>query len=700
MKKLFRITVCILALVCLISVCAFADGEPAAETKGGLGAFDTIANMSTYTFPDLVSNHWAYAGIKLCYDRGILVGYPDGSFAADENITWAQAITVAARIHSIYYNEQLSDIMSESDLWFKPYYDYCSLHGLIPSGAPQYAKLDKTDINRYDLAYIFSRTIASKDLAPVSDLNIPDLASIPSKYVSSVKQMYAAGIMNGMDRNAFDGSSYATRAQIAEVIARLLVPSERVGHDIRANSDMAAFEANLENDSVAVQVGKRYFCIYKTYTGPQTEQFALYSNDPITGSFSPIYTCDAGDYLSNLSVYDGKVYFCRSTSGSASGSLLSFDPDTEKISIVYSGFIVESYCFYDGVIYALMFTSYSETVDGYYYAFGTIEKGVFNSVKTGMNYYEVKYFVPYGWDNCIYFKLSSKEGPTQLYKYDLQTKMITLVLNANINTSFFDGHVMYYLVFDPDGAYDLNLYGISLSVPDAVCTYGKFPAPTTSKFRSLYKFGDDFYCLSAFSRNVYAMDKTGAYRIALITGGVYNAMCFTSDKVVLIPNTLVTSNANEVNIYNSKTLSAKCLYGDWLGLSCYYEGRHFAPAENQVVLSSTESVSSVSKLLITVPEAFYNGKDFVMLTKFQNETDETIKIRSYVVYLAVNIDGRQVIAAQNINRMSGYELKKHSIQTFTFVIGENDIGIPFDPAVDQMSIYIVPTYDIVPKAQK
>ena len=691
MKRLLKAALCAVIFICLLTVCVCA------EEAGGLTAFDTIASMTNYTFNDLVSNHWAFSGIKICYDRGILIGFPDGTFCAEENVTWSQAVTIAARIHSVYHDLPLSDIKDENDLWFKPYYDYCVLNKLLPTGGPAYELYDDTDINRYDLAYIFSRLISSGDMPAISDRSVPDASVIPSKYLSSVKTMYAAGIMNGMDKNAFNGTSFATRAQVAEVVARLLVPAEREGYDSRVNLDMQPYEANLENDSIAVSVGKEFFCIYKTYVTTTAERYALYKNDTVTGRFSPIYTCDVGDYMANLSVYNGKVYFTVSTSGTASGLLICYDPDTEKFSTVYAGNIVESYCFYNSQIYALLFSNYSETVDGYTYDFGTISKTGFTPIHSGYSYYEAMYFTPYGWNGCIYFRLSSKDGPTYLYKYSIADKRISRVMNANINSAFFDGHVMYFLAYNEDGSYDRNLYSVSVQTPEVVTSIGAFPAPTDSKFRSIYKCNDEYYCLSAFSRDVYSMSETGSSRIALITGGIYNAMCFTADKVIIIPNTLVTSNANEMFIYNSRTLSAKEQLGDWLGLSCYYEGRHFIPDEKQTVLASSTSVSSVTDLEITISEAYMRGNDFIVLAKYTNKTGEKIKLRSYVVQVGLN---NAVFVAQDVNRMSGYEMKKDDIQTFTFVIGENSLLQPIDLLTDSIGIRVIPTYDIVQSTQK
>jgi len=689
MKKLSRIIAYVLVIASILTCGAFA------ATPKGLSAFEDIADMSTTTFSDLVSNHWAFSGIKICYDRGILIGYPDGTFGPEESVTWSHAVTIAARIHSTYYGKSLNTNVSASDDWYKPYYTYCKNNSLLPSACPKLSELDNKSISRNCLAYMFSRVISASDMPAISDQTITDLDSIPSYYRSSVKKMYAAGIMNGMEGNEFKGGESATRAQVATVVSRLIIPSERLGYDGKANLEMQPYEANLENDSVAVQLGNSFYCINKYYTDPSTEVYALYLTDG-NSVIRELYTCESGDYLNNISVYKGKVYFCKCASGTADGSLLCYNPANEKVSVVYSGNIVEGYCFYDGNIYALLYTNYSKKTDEWRYDFGVISNGSFNAIKTGYTYNQARYFQPYGWNGKIYFKLGIYDAAkgqfvTNLYAYNIDNEGINKVLDVDINTSFFDGHVMYFLAYDADGNYDCNLYAVSVQCPNLVYSVGEFPTGTDTKFRTLYKFGDEFLCLASFNRNIYSMDKAGNTRMALACGGVYSSLCFTEDKAILIPNTLTTSNPNEIKIYSASTLGARSLYSDWMGLSCYYEGAHFTIDEGQDIYSTDESVSTVSKLPITITEAFMRGDDLVIRAKYQNNTDTDIKLRSYIVSVAAN--GRTV--AYDVNRMWGYELKNYGIQTFTFVIGKDDISSAFDIASDSISIQIMPTYDII-----
>lgn len=704
MKKLRRALSLLLAVCCALSlptVCAAAETVSGA----GLAVFEDVADMTPNTFSDVSASAWYYQGVETSYNKGILVGYGNGFFGPGDNITWAEAIKVAAVIHARYYANAIETEPKTGERWYAPYYRYCSRHGLLPEATTAYEDPAR-QIDRKNLAYLFAQVVDETELPSISDISIGDESEIDAYYLDSVKLMYSSGVMRGVNSDhVFLGDTTATRSELAQVIANLLLPAQRAGHDSRANADMADFEANLENDSVAVELGGVTYALYKNYETVDTVRYGLFCVDG-SGNSTKLYSPAAGMYLSDISVYNGRVYFCMSATGTATGSLLCYDPSSGSIGTVYSGYIVESYCFYDGGLYALLFTQYADKPSGYLYAFGRISGGSFTAAASDLDYNTAANIVPYGWNGRIYFKLGELETAKgadgtetqyycdKLYAYDISSGEIAKVCDYKINTSFFDGHVMYFLAYDNNGNYDKNLYAISVQAPSAVKTFGEFPAASASRNRSLYKFGDTFYCLSSFSRNLYSMDDTGATRLALICGGVYSSMCFTESKMVLIPNTLVTSNANELKVYNASSLSARSLYGDWLGQSVYYEGARFVPEDGKEYYSSDVSVSTVSALPITVTKAFARGNDFIIQAKYVNTLDDIhIKLRSYVV--KVYLDGQLV--AYDLNRMSGYELTDGDVQTFTFVIAGSDVLSSFEVGSGTLEIEIVPTFDQVPE---
>ncbi len=63
-----------------------------------LSGYEDVAKTKTSeTFTDVSSSHWAIGYINTASGLGLITGYPDGSFGADEKITYAQALTIIIR---------------------------------------------------------------------------------------------------------------------------------------------------------------------------------------------------------------------------------------------------------------------------------------------------------------------------------------------------------------------------------------------------------------------------------------------------------------------------------------------------------------------------------------------------------------------------------------------------------------------------
>lgn len=62
-----------------------------------LAAIFVIMPAMAFDFPDVASNHWAAKEIKLLSEQGVIVGYPDGTFKPDENVTRAEFASMAIK---------------------------------------------------------------------------------------------------------------------------------------------------------------------------------------------------------------------------------------------------------------------------------------------------------------------------------------------------------------------------------------------------------------------------------------------------------------------------------------------------------------------------------------------------------------------------------------------------------------------------
>lgn len=87
---------------------------------------EAVSNSGVSSYNDLISNHWAMKYINYVSKNNIILGYPDGSFHPDENISFAQAVTVTLRL--LGYSS--SDV---GDFWPDNYLQKASLVGLTAS---------------------------------------------------------------------------------------------------------------------------------------------------------------------------------------------------------------------------------------------------------------------------------------------------------------------------------------------------------------------------------------------------------------------------------------------------------------------------------------------------------------------------------------------------------------------------------------
>ncbi|HIS37325.1 TPA: S-layer homology domain-containing protein [Candidatus Scatousia excrementigallinarum] len=58
--------------------------------------FSIMPSMA-FQFPDVAKDHWAASQIDELSDKGVIVGYPDGTFKPDENVTRAEFASMAIR---------------------------------------------------------------------------------------------------------------------------------------------------------------------------------------------------------------------------------------------------------------------------------------------------------------------------------------------------------------------------------------------------------------------------------------------------------------------------------------------------------------------------------------------------------------------------------------------------------------------------
>ena len=209
MKKILSVVLCITMILGLSSV-AFAE------------------HYSNFT--DVKPESWYYEDVDNAVRLGIINGKSETTFAPDDNLTYAEAIKLAACMYQLYKDGQVL-IVSTGSPWYQTYVDYAKDHGIITDNF-----FDKvSDINekatRAGYMEIFASALpdeALKGINNVPDGSIPDVPMVHESAIGIYK-LYRAGILTGVDAaHNCKPEDNIKRCEVAAIITRMMNENKRV----------------------------------------------------------------------------------------------------------------------------------------------------------------------------------------------------------------------------------------------------------------------------------------------------------------------------------------------------------------------------------------------------------------------------------------------------------------------------------------
>ena len=507
MRKLF--IALLSALLCLLlSVSALA--------ADGLSTFQETQTYQPGMFSDVKAGSWYEAGVRAVYTRGIMNGTGGKAFAPSQTITWAQAAAIAARIHAACGG---AEIAAAEGQWYEPYLAYAAQAKLLPSTCPEGAAAASTTITRQELAGLFANVLRADDLPPLNDQSIPDLAAVDAEFRAAVQRMYAAGVFTGKDGGRFDPKGSATRAEIAVIVSRLLLPGQRVSHDSRINTAMSAQMGNYYQGGLAVQSGDTvYYGFRDDRKADSGECYGLIARKT-DGSTKTVFTSNRAPdslYLSE----DGAFYFlCWE-------KLLRYGPAADKLEEVYAAKgKIDSFQIYDGRLYVLEnYSGDSNYSDQWRYRFGCVENGQFRSLMDGITFNQVinmdRFHI---FNNKAYFLFGDSTEPSSggsgyvfynyaLWSLDLETGEKGRAVDIDdfdMSEIAFDGATAYALEWDKDDTVPLRIVRFSLLRPELREVMATLPKEAKELYPLLFANGGDLYYLSSGAHRLWHIGSNG-----------------------------------------------------------------------------------------------------------------------------------------------------------------------------------------------
>ena len=193
------------------------------------GSIDNFVEVNTYVdgqFQDVSEDEWFCTVVASVFEAGLMQGSSADTFNPMGNIQMSEIITIAARMHSKYYNRSISPVGEYGDRWYDANVQYAIENDIIT--ASDFQDFER-DASREQVAYILSNTLPETEFGALNTVNsLPDVNS-SNPYFSEIVRLYKAGILAGNDaQGTFYPESNIIRAEVAAIISRLIHPEMRM----------------------------------------------------------------------------------------------------------------------------------------------------------------------------------------------------------------------------------------------------------------------------------------------------------------------------------------------------------------------------------------------------------------------------------------------------------------------------------------
>lgn len=244
------------------------------------------------------STDWFASSVASAYRMGLVNGVGGGLFSPFSNVTVAEAITMAARIHKIY-NTGNGDFEQASP-WYKVYVDYAIKNKIIGNGFVDYNR----DATRAEYAKILANALPDEALEPINKIEDNAIPDVPSRrsYAPGVYKLYRAGVLTGSNGGYYYPDHTIWRSEMSTLVSRMVDLSSRKEFELvpRADGYNAKQVASMCSSGVFfIKIFDKYGYSIKSGSG-----FFISK----TGMAVTNYHVISGGASATVTTVDGRVY--------------------------------------------------------------------------------------------------------------------------------------------------------------------------------------------------------------------------------------------------------------------------------------------------------------------------------------------------------------------------------------------------------
>ena len=246
-------------------------------------------------FADVDPGAWYYGDVLAAWKSGLINGTSASAFSPDASLTYAEAVKLAACMHQLAAEGEVTLEGGSGAEWYLPYVNYCYENGIISS---DYAW--KNPAERCGYMEIFSRALPEGNLAAINEIpdgSIPDLGGVPDRIAEAVYALYRAGVVQGTGTDhACSPWAYVKRSEVAAILTRMTNPETRVRFSLSAPSEQPEHRVEVIDGATYVD---GILIVNKSYSIP-----ASYAPGDLTWECrAALDALSAGAAANGLSIY-------------------------------------------------------------------------------------------------------------------------------------------------------------------------------------------------------------------------------------------------------------------------------------------------------------------------------------------------------------------------------------------------------------
>ena len=193
----------------------------------------TVIQPTAFPFTDVPASAWYYNDVKTAWEQGLINGKTATTFAPDDNLTYAEAVKLAACMHQKHATGAVT-LANGTPNWYDSYVKYAKDNGIINKDYAWNAQA-----TRAGYMEIFASALPEDALGAINFVpngSIPDVAETHPQ-ATAIYKLYRAGILQGVDaaHNCNPGSSIK-RSEVAAILTRMM------NEDVRISFSMGPVE--------------------------------------------------------------------------------------------------------------------------------------------------------------------------------------------------------------------------------------------------------------------------------------------------------------------------------------------------------------------------------------------------------------------------------------------------------------------------